>query len=94
MRGTGTKQWRSAAHSRIDDMTYCKYLSRARKMWDDHLGQVSGVEHHIDLVPKAKRHRSVPYRSGIRIRDIEKAEVEKIVDQGVEISTLRLIGQT
>ena len=50
------------------------------KMWDEHLGQMSDVEHHKDLVPDAKLHRSVPYRAGIRMRDIKKAEGLEMVE--------------
>ena len=54
-------------------------------MRDDHLDQMSGVENHIDIVPDAKPHKSVLYRAGIRMRDIEKAEVDKMVEQGLAV---------
>ena len=60
-------------------------LEPHHKMWDGHLGQMSGVEHHIDLMPDAKPHRSVPYRAGIRMGDIKKAEVDKMVETGVAV---------
>ena len=54
-------------------------------MWDCHLGQTSGVEHNIDFMPMAKLYGSVPYRASIRIRDIDKAEVDKMVKQEVPV---------
>ena len=52
------------------------------KMWYGHLGRMSGVEHRMDLVRNARPHRSVPYRASIRMRDIEKAEADNMVEQG------------
>ena len=60
-------------------------LEPHHKMWDGHLGQISGVEHHIDLMPDAKQNRSVPYRAGIRMHGIEKTEVDRMVEQGVAV---------
>ena len=60
-------------------------LEPHHKMLDGHLGKMSGVEHEIDLLPDAKPHSSVPYRAGIRMRDIEKARVDKMVQQGVAV---------
>ena len=57
-------------------------------MWDGHLGQMSGVEHSIDLVRNAKPHRSVPYDAGIRMCDIEKAEEDNMVEQGMAVPAL------
>ena len=54
-------------------------------MWDDHLGQMSGVENSIDLAPDATPYRSVPYRAGIRMRNIEKPEAGKMVEQEVAV---------
>ena len=54
-------------------------------MWDGQLGLMSSAAHEIDLVPDTKPFRSVPYRAGIRMRDIEKAEVDKMVEQGVAV---------
>ena len=49
---------------------------------------MSGFEHHSDLVSDAKLHRSVPYRAGSGLRDIERAEVDKMVEQGVAVPAL------
>ena len=62
-----------------------RVLEPHHKMWDDHICQISGVEHHINLVPDANLFGSVPYQAGIRMRDIEKAELEKKVKQGVTV---------
>ena len=39
-------------------------LEPHHKMWDSHLGEISEVEHEIDLLPDTNPHRSVPYRAG------------------------------
>ena len=78
-----TVQIGSAFEDRRDEVL--QVLEPHHKMWDGHLGQMAGVEHHIDLMPDAKPLRSVPYRAGIRMRDIEKAEVDKMVEQGVAV---------
>ena len=71
----------------FEDQRYeaLQVLEPHHKMWDELLGQMDCVEHHIDLMPDAKPHRSVPYRAGIRMRDIEKAEVDKMVEQGLAV---------
>ena len=56
------------------------------KMWDGHLGQMSRVEHSIDLTPGAKPYRSVLYRVGIHMCDIQKSEVEKMMEQQMAVS--------
>ena len=62
-------------------------------MWDGRLGQISHVEHRIVLVPDAKPYRSIPYCADIRIRDIKKVEVDKMVEQTVAIPAPPTIGQ-
>ena len=54
-------------------------------MGDGHLGLISNASHEITLVADPKPFRSVPYRAGFRMRDIERAEAEKIVEQIVSI---------
>ena len=41
-------------------------------MSDDHLGQMPGIEHFIDLIPDAKQYRSMLYHIDIHIFDIKK----------------------
>ena len=60
-------------------------LEPRHKIWDGQLGQMFGVQHHVDLVPDAKPHRWVPYCGGVRMSDIEKGEVDKMVEQRVEV---------
>ena len=45
-------------------------------MWDIHLRLISGAEHKIDFIPYAAFYRSLLYCADIRMRDIEKAEVD------------------
>ena len=50
---------------------------------------MAGVKHHIDLIPDAMPYRSVLFRTGVRIRDIEKADVDKMVEQRVAVPALQ-----
>jgi hypothetical protein len=58
-------------------------LEPHQAMWDGHLGEVTATQHRIDLIPGARPVHSQPYRAGTRAREIEKAEIEKMLAQGV-----------
>jgi transposase InsO family protein len=68
----------SAERQAVTDM-----LEPHQAMWDGHLGEVTATKHRIDLIPGAKPVHSQPYRAGTRAREIEKAEIEKMLAQGV-----------
>ena len=57
-----------------------KVLGSFHNMEDGHLGLTSNASHEIGLDADAKPLRSVPHRGGIRMHDIEKAKVHKIVE--------------
>jgi hypothetical protein len=58
-------------------------LEPHQSMWDGHLGEITATQHRIDLIPGAKPVHSQPYRAGTRAREIEKAEIEKMLAQWV-----------
>jgi hypothetical protein len=58
-------------------------LEPHKAIWDGHLGEVTATQHRIDLIPGAKPVHSQLYRDGTRAREIEKAEIEKMLAQGV-----------
>jgi hypothetical protein len=86
------KQWKDqldlchlepAERKTVTDM-----LEPHKAMWDGHLGEVTATQHRIDLIPGARPVHSRPYRAGARAREIEKAEIEKMLAQGViELAT-------
>ena len=86
-----TVQIGSAFEDRRDEVL--QVLEPQYRIWDGHLGEMSGVKHRIDLVPDAKTHRSYPYRAGIRICDIEKVEGDKVVEQVWQYLPLSPAGQ-
>ena len=81
-----TVQIGSAFEDRLPEVLLV--LEPFHKMWDGHLGLMAYAAHAIDLVPEATPFRSVSYRAGIRMTDIEKAEVDKMVEQGVAVPAL------
>lgn len=52
-------------------------------MWDGRLGTVSASKHRIDLVPGAKPVFQPPYRAGPRQRELEKMEIDKMLEADV-----------
>ena len=58
-------------------------LRKYAPMWDGSLGEISTTEHHIDLLSNTRPVRQQPYRAGPRAREIEQAEVEKMLRAGV-----------
>ena len=63
---------------RIRDM-----LRKYAHMWDGSLGEISTIEHRIELTPEAKPVRSAPYRAGPKARRAESEEVERMLRAGV-----------
>ena len=45
------------------------------------------VVRQIDRLPDAKAHQSVLYRAGIYMRDVEKPEVDNLIEQRVEATS-------
>jgi hypothetical protein len=58
-------------------------LEPRNAMWDGHLVELTATKYRIDLIPGARPVHSQPYRAGTRARKIEKAEIEKMLPQGV-----------
>jgi hypothetical protein len=58
-------------------------LEKHRTMWDGRLGHVHSTAHRIELVPGAKPIHAQPYRAGTRAREIESAEVQRMLKAGV-----------
>jgi hypothetical protein len=81
------QQWKGQVDLSHLDSTERKAITNMlephQAMWDGHLGEVTATQHRIDLIPGDKPVHSQPYRAGTRAREIEKAEIEKILAQGV-----------
>ena len=60
-----------------------RLLTKYSSMYDGSLGEVSIMEHDINLVPDARPHHQMPYRAGPTARETEKVEIEKMLDQRV-----------
>ena len=58
-------------------------LSKYWTMWDGSLGEISTVTHRIHTDPTAKPVYQRPYRAGPRAREVEAAEVERMLRAGV-----------
>jgi hypothetical protein len=54
-----------------------------RTMWDSRLGHAHTTHHCIELTPGAKPVHSHPYRAGPRAREVEAAEVQRMLKAGV-----------
>ena len=52
-------------------------------MWDGSLGEIAATEHRIDLVPDARPIASPPYRAGLKAREAEQTEVNRMLEAGV-----------
>lgn len=48
-------------------------------MWDGHLGSVSGACHSFRLKADSQPVQAVPYRAGPKMREHEKAEIDKML---------------
>jgi len=71
-------------HLDIDDRVKVLQLLRPHSaMWNGSLGEISVTEHRIDLTPEARPMYQAPYRAGRMAREIERAEVDKMLNAGV-----------
>jgi transposase InsO family protein len=68
------KRW----HARIRSM-----LDRHAAMWSGKLGEITITEHAIDLKPDARPVAVPPYRAGPKTRELEQAEVDRQLRDGV-----------
>ena len=55
-------------------------------MWDGHLDIIARVKHRIEVQNGVKPFRSVPYRAAMIMHEIEKSEVQKMLNEVVSIS--------
>jgi Reverse transcriptase (RNA-dependent DNA polymerase) len=58
-------------------------LSKYSSMWTGQLGEISITQHRIDLIPAAKPIYQAPYRAGVKGREVEKEEVERMLKADV-----------
>jgi Reverse transcriptase (RNA-dependent DNA polymerase) len=58
-------------------------LKKHRTMWDGHLGKVQSTSHRIELIPGAKPVHAQPYRAGVRAREAESSEIQRMLKAGV-----------
>ena len=68
----------SRFHGRIRAM-----LKRHASMWSGKLGEINITEHAIDLKPDARPIAVPPYRAGPKTRELEQAEVDRQLRDGV-----------
>ena len=52
-------------------------------MWDGQLGDLKATEYRIQLAPGSKPFHQAPYRAGPLQRQMEKKQIEKILEKGV-----------
>ena len=60
-----------------------RMLKKYSKMWDGTLGEINTTVHRIELVPETRPIAQAPYRAGPKAREIEAAEVQKMLEAGV-----------
>jgi hypothetical protein len=66
-----------------DQEEVVKMLSKHSSMWTGSLGEISITEHHIQLQSDAEPVYQPPYRAGVKAREVEKAEVDRMLTAGV-----------
>ncbi len=52
-------------------------------MWDGSLGRIRATEHSIELKPGNRPFRLPPYRAGPKAREMEDAEIQRMLAEGV-----------
>ena len=60
-----------------------RMLHKHASMWSGKLGEINTTRHAIDLKPGSRPSAVPPYRAGPKTRELEKAEVERQLKEGV-----------
>ena len=58
-------------------------LRKYSHIWNGSLGEITTIEHRIDLVPGSRPVSSVPYRAGPKAQKAEQDEVDRMLRAGV-----------
>jgi RNase H-like domain found in reverse transcriptase/Reverse transcriptase (RNA-dependent DNA polymerase)/Retroviral aspartyl protease len=69
--------------SSVDQNQVISMLSKHSSMWKGSLGEISITKHHIELQSDAKPVYQPPYRAGVKAREVEKKEVDRMLAAGV-----------
>ena len=59
-----------------------RMLKKYSRMWDGTLGEINTTVHRIELIPGTRPIAQAPYRAGPKAREIEHAEVKKMLEAG------------
>ena len=68
-------------------------LAKYSSTWNGHLCIIANVQHNIEVEDGPEPFRPISYRAGISLCEIEKAEVHKILYDGVKIPAPPTNGQ-
>ena len=60
-----------------------RLLEPYQDMWSGQLGQLKATEHRIELEPGSKPVHQAPYRAGPLQREMEKKEIDNMLEKGV-----------
>ncbi len=60
-----------------------RMMRKHEDMWSGKLGHITVTEHTIDLEPGVRPHRAVPYRSGLKERELQGEELKKWLEDDV-----------
>ena len=60
-----------------------RILKKYSRMWEGTLGEINTTVHRVELIPGTRPTAQAPYRAGPKAREIEDAEVQKMLEAGV-----------
>ena len=60
-----------------------RLLEPYEEMWNGQMGELKATEHRIKLAPGSKTVHQAPYRAGLLQRQMEKKEIDKMLEKGV-----------
>lgn len=81
------KEWKE--HLKLDHLSetlkdqVVNMLSKHDSMWAGSLGEISITQHRIELQKDAKPIYQAPYRAGSKAREVERIEVDRMLQEGV-----------
>ena len=60
-----------------------RMLKEFQPMWDGHLGEINITKHRIELLPGTRPIRQHPYRTGMKSKEFEAEQIEKMLRDNV-----------
>lgn len=79
--------WKVDVHISLEDTEIreqvVELLDEFTDMWSGRLGKITAAKHRVELIPGSRPVFQHPYRAGLKTREHEKKEIDRMLKEGV-----------